>query len=54
MKISKSDIFDFILNGKILGVELGGNKDDLIKKLEILFITSHKKRKVKEFLIMEN
>lgn len=33
MKISKSDIFDFILNGKILGIELGGNKDDLIKKI---------------------
>lgn len=54
MKISKLDIFNFILNGKVLGIELGEHKDDLIKKLEVQSIMSRKKRKTKEFLIMEN
>ncbi|WP_044469610.1 hypothetical protein [Mannheimia massilioguelmaensis] len=33
MKITKSEILNFILNGEILGFKLGDNKDYLIKKI---------------------
>ncbi|HGO5848643.1 hypothetical protein [Mannheimia haemolytica] len=50
MKIGKLDIFNFILNGKVLGIELGEHKDDLIKKIGSPIYYEPQKKKNKGIL----